>query len=938
MKSPTFISEVADQVLAHCRQASPTVDLRDVLIVVPSHRAGNRLRTALAQSLQGPGWLPRCITLSEWLREATGLLPLAPLEALGQLHQLHQQLTPSSAAGFSAFQPWGEVALRDFNACDHHLIPPSTFFKNLCELKELDIWGAQDWSFDNPELTSGQQAYLNSFLLLHPLYETMKSAAESAGRSWGGGIARRAAESGKVEGPAHVFVIGMAALSPAEMTFLKRWEGAGRLTWIWDADHSYVQGGHGSFEAGLFIRRQANSPDLERLPKRLATKPPQLQMVSCSSAVYEVAWVKEHIAQLSEAERDETAIVLPTAATLPLLLQGLGDILPTCNITMGISWEETPASELLEAVWTVLLRKGDALRHEEVGWLCGHPIPLAIFGKSNLLNDAGGLLQLLSERHQVWIRAHDLQALDDGPAKTWLLGILELKDQMKSVAQSPTALLEWTQAILIKLGMLDDPDPWCLAGWQKWTQGLATFELNPNHRSLLSDLRDLRNLLRTGMRGERVDLIGEPDQGLQIMGLIETRALDFKRVIVLDCNEQMLPKTSMEDSFLPGELRAAHQLPNRHDREAIYAYYLYRLLNRAEQVSLLYRNGEESMEPSRYLKQLQHSFRPNGKHPLPWVHLEVQAPLPSIPPPPQPLHLSDSMRNTLTSWATDRGISPSALNTLVACERDFAYKYLLHLREPNELEESMDISTFGSILHEALEKLFQDKLNQPLTPKDFDDALEALDTELGRAIAKIYNPSLIEQGENRLLQKMIRATARKMLLQEKREIEGGVSRTLLALEGVIEARFETSSAWPDGIFLKGTADRLEREDGVLTVVDYKSGKVDHKDVRLPGTDLAMALDAGEHPKALQLLVYSAIGLNAFQALKARAAIRSGKNAYAGPLVFQWKKEEVIEPAHVEEFVAWLEARLVTLQQETTDLQHADTARYCAYCQTWHAPA
>jgi RecB family exonuclease len=274
---------------------------------------------------------------------------------------------------------------------------------------------------------------------------------------------------------------------------------------------------------------------------------------------------------------------------------------------------------------------------------------------------------------------------------------------------------------------------------------------------------------------------------------------------------------------------------------------------------------------------------------------------------------------------------------MVACERDFAYKYLLRLREPGEIEESMDVSTFGNILHEALEHLFKNKLQRPLTVQDFDDALHALDTEIGRAIAQNYNPSLVEEGENRLLHRMIRATARKMLHSERREIAAGAQRTLISLEESISASFGGSGDFAEGIVLRGTADRLEREDGVLTVVDYKSGNVQEKDVVLRGADLGEALDAGTHPKALQLLVYSAIGLQNFQEQTARAAIRSGKNAYAGALAFQWQKRDCIEPAHVDEFIAWLDARLVTLQEKNSGLEHADSARFCAYCQTWQNP-
>ena len=920
------------------RETPDGADLRDQIAIVPSHRAATRLRKALArsmaQTMNGTGWLPRFVTLSEWLREVSGLQALSQLEALTLLYEQHRALAPEKTPGFSAFQPWGEVALRDFNTCDNHLIAPETFFKNLCDLKELDVWGVQDWSFDAPELTPGQQAYLDSFLMLEPLYRAMREASLAQGRAIGGTIARRVAESGAVEGPSKIWAIGLSVLTPAEMAYLKRWEGAGRLAWMWDADRSYVDGGQGVFEAGLFIRKQAGPEEVATLPNRLASDPPAMRLIGCSSAVYEVAWVRDCIAQLSQEERDVTAVVLPDAATLPLLLQGLGDVLPECNITMGIAWEETPAAEWLEAVWRMFIRSGQSVRHDEIAPLCGHAIPLLITGREAMLADAGWVRQSVAEGHRVWLAEADIQEMSSGPVAEWMGELLALKAKVRDISSAPQALLDWSLSILNRLESAEESDPWSLASWRKWTQAMAAFTHHPGHEKLAESLKDLRDLLRTGIRGERVDLVGEPDKGLQIMGLIETRAIDFERVIVLDCNEQMLPKSGMDDSFLPAELRAAHELPGRHEREAIYAYYLYRLFNRAKEVVLLYRDSEEASEPSRYLRQLRSSFRPNGTDLLPIEELHVQAPLPAPRPDAVPLTLTPKMRERLVTWATTSGISPSALNTWVACERDFSYKYLLRMREPNALEESMDVSTFGSILHEALENLFKERLNRPLRIEDFEEALGALDAEIGQSIARIYNPRLVEIGENRLLQRMIRATARKMLKAEQNEIRQGTERTLLGLEETIAGTYPGSGPFSAGIQLKGSADRIERENGTLTIVDYKSGKVEKKDVTLKGDDLGQVLDAGEKPKALQLLVYSAIGLQRFQEHVARAAIRSGRNAYVGGLAFSWQGEEDIEPAHVDEFIAWLDARLVTLHAETAEVQHDENSAYCTFCQTW----
>lgn len=933
--APTFLQTVAAHVLAH---HTP----REVTVVLPSQRAATRFLAEYARLRGGrPGWLPATTTLNGLLQQATGLTPVGSMEALAQLFLAHKAVPKDGdAGGFAAFLQWGRLALQDFNELDQYRCDVDSVLTNLTRIKELD-----HWHIDDPgELSEAQQRYLQQYERLNPIYHRFQKQLLANGGGTGGSIARAAAERGRIDGWGHVVLAGMGALTPAEMGYLERLHEAGRLTVFADADAAYVQP---DWEAGEFIAEQRARLPVQPLSNRLSEAQPVLTFVGCSTRVFECQYVRDLLHRLVGAgdSLDDTVVVLPDGRTLSMLMQSLDLGEQRVNVTMGLSWTESPVAGYFELIWRMVLRPGTGWRHDEVRALLSHPVSKALGGEG-LPRDASRVLGELARRHWVWVGDGEVEALEEGPVKR-LLGRLRAL-RVEEPGAFLAALEAWCAEVQGELDALGDAhDPWLRASWRPVGEAVGVCARFHAEHGVFEGRREVRDLAFQVLNQERVDLRGEPDQGLQIMGIIETRAIDFKRVVVLDCNEGTLPKSSHADSFIPYDLRSALKLPTRHRREAIYAYYLYRLLNRAEEVVLVHLKDDPESEPSRYLKQLAQAFQPGGK-PLEIAVEAIEAQLPERRPEMLAIRWTEFAAGRARAWA-EGGMSPSALNTLLQCPRNFYYQYLMRLREPDEVQEVLSASQFGNVVHNVFEWGLEAARDREVTVDDLVGIWKQVDPLLDRALAQHYNPKLMAIGENRIALTMARNTIKALVDQEVRELKSGKKRTLRGLEIALSTRVE-SSAGP--FTLTGKADRVDVEGPHPVLIDYKSGKVEANELKL-GEDWAEMLAQGKRPKALQLLVYSTIALRGLDAQGkrlpsgeapdphhpgVRSGIRSGRRASHGLLELNWQGKTAIPHALANTFLEWTAGQLEALYCGEIAALHQADSRYCPYCVVLDPPA
>lgn len=922
---PSFLTQLAQQVIDRPHPER-------CLVILPSQRAVRKFERSYAALMDGPGWLPTVHTLGVAIQHHTAWVPLDGMEGLALLYSLWKELPAAADSGprtFEAFMPWGRIALRDFNEIDQHLLDAQSVFQNLC-----DIEGIEDWSFGDPDsLKPGQQAFLRQYMQLGPLYAAFTAVLAERKQGYAGLLARQAADvpiSGDYD---HVFIGGMSALTPAEMQFLKGYERADRLTWAWDGDASYVE--HDAIEAGLFIREQMRErgASASTLPHRLAEDPPALHRVNCSSVVTECQYIREAIAALSKEELAKTAVVLPDGSQLPLLLQSLPEGLQeNYNVTMGLAWSESPASSFLRTAHRLVQRKRTSWHHDDIRQALSEPLLRACYSDADFQVDATQVLNQMAAKKWAWVSLDQLAELSSGPVHAFFYALKPLLTDEVSAFLS--ALATWVQGLSAALGPEEEGDPWTRIGWEKVAQCTGLVRRFQTNHAILSTPEEAWSIVFNSLQSERIDLLGEPEAGLQIMGLIESRALDYERVFLLDCNEGTLPKSSLPESFIPFDLRHMWRLPGRHQREAIYAYYTYRLMNRSKEIHFLYRGQDEAAEPSRYLLQFERSFRPNGKDVLPLKQVNVHSALPGKRPEISPLEWTPWAQGELVEWA-NRGISPSAWNTFMACKRDFYYKYILRLHEQDEFEDEMTASTFGTIVHKVLEDGFNGLKNRVLQTEDLERLMKNIPPLLQASVAEEYSLALTESGENYLHFAIAEATLRKLISIELKELEGDKVRTVTAVEADLNHAFGIESSPFATVRLHGKADRIDLEGGEVVVTDYKTGSVKESELALKG-DWLERLAQGKSSKALQLLIYSAIALETLGAdggslASVQSGIRSGKNAREGLLKLKIDGRDRITREDAHQLLGWLVEQLEALHGSQHGLEHESEARFCAYC-------
>ena len=934
---PTFLDEVLETILAHplCEERA----LHRLAVVVPSHRVMSKLRHALRKRLTAPVRFPAFYALSGFVEDSSPFAAADPLEVMARFYQLVHAEQPDLT--FDRFVPWATVVLSDFAAVDHELADVGNVFQNLA-----DIQGIEDWSFGESPWSEDQKAFERQWRRLPLLYAQLNDALAQDGMATRAHLTRQVAErAGRLDAD-HVLAAGLATMSKAEWTCLQQWNKTEALTLIWDGDASYVDDVHN--EAGLFIRKYRGTAS--SFPRQgIASAPPRVQAVACSSTVSQAQYVRNVLANCSPEELDRTLVVLPDGSSLGTILQSLPVQENGINVTMGVALHETPVVSFVDHIFGMLETQGSGWRLEQVQALHAHPVMLHVMQRGASRAHSGRAIHRLAKAHRAWVKAQDFR---EHGAETWA----EVLDGLATLKTNGAdgflhALSVW--ALDLEQGMEAQPNllskkeetsleddarevPWISAGWRRFRTVLAVLERLQHAHGPLTTAQEVRHMAKRLLRNERIDLLGEPNQGLQVMGLTETRALDFERVFVLDMNEGTVPQTSMPDSFLPLDLRHALRMPGPREREARYAYLLHRLMNRSKEVHLLYRGAADKKdggEPSRYLMQLEGSFHnAQGTPYLRVEHIRHQLPLPQIRPEIPDLGVTDKMRVRLAEWSS-QGMSPSAINTMLQCPRNFAYRYLYQMGEATEIQNAMEASTLGSVVHWVMEHGLSEAEGHLLEVHHLDKVHAALDDLLTQALEEVYNASLVKRGENVLQLEIARSTLKKLLRQERQELTSGdPAPFIVELEQELRSKHLGTSA--GDLALRGFADRREEVSGIPRVVDYKTGKVEAKELRLKG-DWTAQLETGDKSKALQLVVYATMVLATLspeaQERGVLAAIRSGRNVREGLLSLEIDGEPLIKPHHANTFIQWLANQLQAFVAKGHELAHASDAKYCEHC-------
>ncbi len=812
-------------------------DLQHSCLVFPNRRAALFFSEYYKELLDKPAWSPLMLTISGLMSELSDLKQVSDLEAIFHLHEIYQKHSGEKES-FDKFYYWGDLLLRDFNDIDKYLVDPHQLFFNLSALKEIEdhfsyleeeqlkairtFWKA----FDLEKMPGHQKTFIRVWQILEGVYKELNNKLREKNTGYEGmiyrDVAQKIGDNRIRETEYHrVIFVGFNALNQCEKKLLNYFKNKGRALFYWDYDSYYT--GQQDHEAGRFIRdniRDYPATGNTPLSGILQEQKPGLRIITAPSDVGQTKLLPGILEGITAEQEDHSiAIVL---ADEQLLMPALHSIPPeygNINVTMGYPLLMTPAYSLAERLVRLYRnRRGEADRYsfyyKDVQGIFQHP-----YIRSIIDHGADDLLKriVLENRIQVpgsELRVHPLSEIlfpIPGQVKQiprWMVRVLLkvfsfLGENGDNASGLDREFLYRMVQILQKLGeMLQQYDP----------------EL---------ETATLMTLLRRMLQPVRIPFEGEPLEKIQVLGILETRLLDFDHVILLGMNEENMPGMIHGQSMIPYNLRKGFGLPVTEDHDSIYAYYFYRLLHRSRSVNMIYNNtasGNRTGEASRFLLQLDYDDKFEVDHATMRLDVtEERIPVIRIPKTERIMQVLDSYREQKGKY-----LSPSALNAYLDCSLKFYFRYIARISEQEEIKEEVDAAVFGSILHRTIAALYGNTGKTVLQKEDLEALIgnrDRIRDALGGSFREVYSGEFgvsvdISGGKTALNFEILE----NFLLQIIRRDLDQVPIHVLGLEKKVKRPVQVQVGERTcRVMLGGTIDRIDRTRGTTRIIDYKTG-------------------------------------------------------------------------------------------------------------------
>lgn len=840
------------QLVAHDLYTKIGNDLSRTAIVFPNKRASLFFNEHLATESDRPIWSPAYVSISELFRQLSTLKLGDPIRLVCELYKVFREETKSEET-LDDFYFWGELLISDFDDVDKNLVNADKLFTNLQDLKNI----MDDYDFLDKEQEEAIQQFFQNFSIekrtelktkfislwdkLGDIYRHYRTNLTNLGIAYEGMMYRNVMEqldTDQLHYDRYVFV-GFNVLNKVEIEFFNRLQDAGKALFYWDYDIFYTrlpreQKPPYTHEAGEFILR-----NLKIFPNQLPEsvfnvlrKPKKVRFISAptenAQARYLPEWIKESIIENEELKEKENAVVLCNETLLLPVLHSISSEVKNVNITMGFPLAQTPVysfiNSLVEMQTTGYRSDTGRYTYEAVLSVLKHPYTRQLSTSAEVLE------RQLTKDNRFYPLPSELKQDD-------------FLEQVFTPQYGIAALCRYLTDLLREVSVI----------YRQENEDKSEDIFNQLYRESLFKsytlVNRLVNLIETGeLSGIRIDTMkrllnrlltsanipfhGEPAIGMQVMGVLETRNLDFRNLIMLSLNEGQLPKAGGESSFIPYNLRKAFGMTTIEHKNAVYAYYFYRLIQRAENITLLYNTSSDGLnrgEMSRFMLQ----FLVESTHDISREYLEAGQ------SPQQSRNISINKTSEILERMyrmydihrhPDTFFSPSALNTYLDCRLMFYYHYVAKLKAPDEVSAEIDSALFGTIFHYSAELVYRDLIanGKEIRKEDLEALLKndvKLQTYVDNAFKKkFFHVDLTEQpeynGTQLIHSKVITSYLRQLLRNDLQYAPFFMEGMEKDVYDILEIAIPTGKL---SIKIGGTIDRLDIKDDILRIVDYKTG-------------------------------------------------------------------------------------------------------------------
>lgn len=796
--------------------------------------------------------IPQLTTISDLFKEI-----YAPQGALAdeitllvELYEIYKTVKKDPEP-LDDFLFWGGVILSDFGDIDKYLADPEQILENLAQYQDIVV--------DPMEYTSESQkdaimalvgsmkdagdhktvskAYHKTFIalwdLLLPIYKGYNEALKNKGLAYEGMIFRHVAENpteskrqlqSLYPKASKVVFVGLNALSNAEISFLKalaKEDGFADFCWDFPTDPAHPSPllSDPQNKSSHFIRRYLE-PGVNFLPQAFPIEYgplPEVSIISTSTTVAQSKLIPTFLSSVDGPIDEKTLVLLPDETQLQTVLTSIPENgVDVLNITMGSPLSLSGAYSLFTSILQLFDTKRPGYFYHRVVWDI-FSSPIFKSAHSNRYE----VIDEIKDRAQTYIPAKDLsfsplfRAL---PGKNDLDGVIDyLLGAIEFLAPTMTDTLEKEAIYEI----------------YRVVNYLKTHQLHKRYTDLRFDT--FQSLLVKLLSAVSIPYKGEPLCGLQVMGPLEVRALDFENIMILSSSEGIFPRKNVADSFIPYTIRRAFDLPTYEEQDAIWAYYFYRLISRAKKVWMVYNStadGLQSGEPSRYIMQLKYAYRDRLR--LKFFNHEVIS----------------SVSSGYAEFPNDNpyagSFSASSIQKYLSCPLAFYYRYIKNIIDDDKtVSEDVEGNQLGNVVHGTMEELYGPFMGRILTRDDIESFDPAPVVE--RHIKEELNIDVVE-GKAFIAFEQAKQFVHEILEEDKIY----APFTVVGLEQKIKADFE-------GYKLSGTIDRIDEKDGVIRIVDYKTGSYEEQDIQPKDTTAEKAFkkpDSKGWPKiSIQLFIY-----------------------------------------------------------------------------------
>lgn len=829
----SFISDTLDHIL------KTTKSFEDVVFILPSQRAKVFVKQAFKDKIT-VGFLPEVINIEQFINQVSGIEKADSIQLLFHFYTIYKGLEKQPVS-FDVFASWAFTVIQDFNELDQHLINTKEIFIYLRDIQRLKKWSVEG-DFKETALMEDHYSFLEK---LNTYYNAFYKFLKENKIGYQGLMYRESCK--KIDSfldkntTKKFFFIGFNALNTAEEFLFQKVLENKNSDIYWDIDTAFFKSNH---QAGRFIRRYKKEwryyekNEVKTLGDTFS-QPKHIEVIGASKNTTQIKYAGEILEKITDFKN--TALVLADETLLPITLNSLPKNINAINITMGYPLKDVPTTNLLFSIFQLFISQNklnkttiNEFYYKDVIRFLKHQSIYKLIPEIDAFSDD------IAKQNQTFIKQSRINKLLENTSS-------ELKEVIVSIFNSYNSIDEFIDRIInlinfLKEDVSDLEKEYLFRFYTTFTQ-LKTLQ---NEFKYFPDLKTLALFFRQLISSESLSFQGEPLRGLQLMGMLETRVLDFENIILVSTNEGVLPASSQQNSFIPFDVKVEFGLPTYREKDAIFSYHFFRLMQRAKNVFIIYNTEHDvfgSGEKSRFVTQLE------------MMRTDIVQKIISPKVAPQNKVLKEVKKNEavlerLKELARE-GISPSALTNYLYNPISFYKQKILKLKEFDDVEETIAYNTLGTVVHETLDKLYKPFVGKFLLVEDI-EAMKEKSKDLVVKYFKIeFKNGDISTGRNRLIFEVANRFVNNFLAQEKELLKDKNQLKIIATEEDLATEIAIDGIdFP--IKIHGQVDRVDELNGVLRIIDYKTGMVSAGDLKVPDFE---KLREKEQYKAIQVLLY-----------------------------------------------------------------------------------